>query len=115
MANPEHVRILQQGSDAWNRWRDDNQDIEPDLSGSHALAGLQWHQLNLALTDLTCADLADAHFHSSYFQSARLCGAKVRGAFMNLANLHGVDASGADFSEARLAYTYFGPAKARGA
>ncbi len=32
MANPEHVEILKQGVEAWNQWRKDNPDIEPDLS-----------------------------------------------------------------------------------
>ena len=33
MANPEHVEILKKGVEVWNRWREDNPEIEPDLSG----------------------------------------------------------------------------------
>jgi len=33
MANPEHLEILKQGVKKWNKWREDNPDIEPDLSG----------------------------------------------------------------------------------
>lgn len=33
MANQEHVEILKQGVKTWNKWRDDNDDITPDLSG----------------------------------------------------------------------------------
>jgi len=32
MANPEHLKILHQGVAAWNAWRDQNEDIRPDLS-----------------------------------------------------------------------------------
>ena len=31
MANPEHVEILKQGVDVWNKWREDNRGIRPDL------------------------------------------------------------------------------------
>jgi hypothetical protein len=34
MANNEHVALLKQGVDAWNKWRDENPDIPPDLSGA---------------------------------------------------------------------------------
>jgi len=33
MANPEHIEILKQGVEHWNKWRDENPEIEPDLSG----------------------------------------------------------------------------------
>ena len=32
MANPEHVAILLRGPDAWTRWREENSDVQPDLS-----------------------------------------------------------------------------------
>jgi len=31
MANPEHVKILKQGAEVWNKWREINPDIKPDL------------------------------------------------------------------------------------
>jgi len=31
MANEEHLKILKQGVEAWNKWREENPDIEPDL------------------------------------------------------------------------------------
>ena len=34
MANQEHLKILQQGVDAWNEWRRENPEIKPDLSGA---------------------------------------------------------------------------------
>ena len=35
MANEEHLRILKQGVDAWNEWRREHPDIQPDLSGAN--------------------------------------------------------------------------------
>jgi len=32
MANEEHVKILKQGVEAWNRWREEQPEIRPDLS-----------------------------------------------------------------------------------
>ncbi len=31
MANDEHVALLKQGADAWNKWREANPDIQPDV------------------------------------------------------------------------------------
>lgn len=32
MANEEHLRILGQGVDSWNKWRRENAEINPDLN-----------------------------------------------------------------------------------
>lgn len=34
MANPEHVAILKSGVEEWNRWREENPGIRPDLEGA---------------------------------------------------------------------------------
>jgi hypothetical protein len=31
VANPEHLEILKQGAEAWNKWRQENAKITPDL------------------------------------------------------------------------------------
>ena len=31
MANPEHVTILKQGSEAWNKWREQNPEVRQGL------------------------------------------------------------------------------------
>ncbi len=50
MANADHLAFLTQGVEVWNRWRDQNPDIQkPDLSGAH-----------LAKTDLSGAHLTEA-------------------------------------------------------
>jgi hypothetical protein len=32
MANLEHLKILGQGVETWNAWRDEHRDLSPDLS-----------------------------------------------------------------------------------
>ena len=32
MANPKHLKIMRQGVEVWNKWRDENVDVSPDLS-----------------------------------------------------------------------------------
>ena len=34
MANPKHLKILEQGVEEWNQWRKDNPEIKPDLIGA---------------------------------------------------------------------------------
>jgi hypothetical protein len=31
MANEEHLALLQQGVEVWNKWRNENFEIKPDL------------------------------------------------------------------------------------
>ncbi len=35
MAEPEHVRILRKGVQAWNLWRNSHPDMRPDLRGAN--------------------------------------------------------------------------------
>ena len=69
MANPEHVEILKQGVEVWNRWREKNPKVKPDLSGADL------HERNLSGVNLSEANLSDARFYN-----ARLCrGQSFRG------------------------------------
>jgi hypothetical protein len=34
MANIQHLEILKQGVEFWNKWREENKSIFPDLSGA---------------------------------------------------------------------------------
>ena len=61
MANPEHLEILKQGVDFWNRWRWENPEIEPDLSRGQ-LIRRKLHRVDLSRTDLTKATFCiDSH------------------------------------------------------
>jgi hypothetical protein len=108
MANEEHLKILKQGVEVWNRWRRENPDVRPDLS-----------RANLSLTDLREADLSRANLSGTDFQSAILSGAHLSRTYLGEANLRWADLSGADLhyadlSEAILIGTNFSGAKLAG-
>jgi len=60
MANEEHVKILKQGVEVWNKWREENPDvIIPDLSGAN-LSGAILREADLSEADLIRANLRGA-------------------------------------------------------
>ena len=59
MANPEHLEILRQGVEKWNRWRLENPEVIPDLTDA-GLSGANLSGANLSGADLSRATLADA-------------------------------------------------------
>jgi uncharacterized protein YjbI with pentapeptide repeats len=96
MANPDHLRILEQGTDIWNRWRTENDGIVPELEN----ANLGW--LNLAGADLKGARLTGAVFYRSV-----LPGVDLTGSNLCWAEFHRADLNGADLSHAALVRTDF--------
>jgi uncharacterized protein YjbI with pentapeptide repeats len=109
MANEEHLKILDQGVEAWNRWRDENRDIQPDLI-----------EADLSRAYLGEADLSGAHLRGAYLGEADLGGADLRGAhlrgtYLSQADLGGAHLSEADLIEADLIGAYLGGADLNGA
>ena len=103
MANEEHLAILKQGVYVWNRWRDENPGIVPDLTEA----------------DLRGADLEGVDFSRAVLKGVNLGGEDVsgedwvtrgdfsghdliRGSILIMANLSMADLSGANLSEADL-------------
>jgi hypothetical protein len=121
MANEEHLRILKQDVEAWNRWRRERSDIAPDLSEANLFdADLSWVNLsganlsnaNLVRADLTNSDLSNVYLRGAHIGGADLCAADLRGADLSAADLGGADFSAAnlcqaDFSEANLGWARF--------
>lgn len=86
MAHPQHQAKLNEGVEAWNRWRRESPDIRPYL-----------READLRRSDLSGADLSGAHLGEANLFSANLCSADLRSA-----NLTGVDLSEADLYGADL-------------
>ena len=126
MANPEHLAILEEGVWAWNRWREKNPEIPPDLNWANRCsanlnwanlrgAGLNWANLNWAVlngADLIGAKLNGTGLHGANligadFSRANLRGASLIGANLSAADLSRADLSAADLTEARTGYTSF--------
>ena len=56
MANEEHLNILKQGVKVWNKWREENDEIRPDLDEAN-LVGANLSKANLFNASLSGADL----------------------------------------------------------
>lgn len=116
MANPEHLAILKQGVDVWNKWRKENQHITPILNNAN-LGEADLSGANLSETDLTNADLSGSHLVGADFCRAEITGVNFNGAVADhvdfwRASIHGchiTDASltSTDFSDAQVWDTSF--------
>jgi uncharacterized protein YjbI with pentapeptide repeats len=116
MANEEHVAMLKQGVDAWNKWRKENPDICPDLRGATVvgadLRGADLRAARLAGADLGMADMREANLSGAYLlgtdlHEARLGRADISGAYLRVANLSNANLDtanlrGADLNQAKL-------------
>jgi hypothetical protein len=119
MANPEHLTFIEQGTDAWNAWRERDPTVRPDLRGADlrqadlreaalreaALSGANLAGAHLSGVDLSRADLSGANLTLADLRSADLRNADLRNADLTRANLSGADLSGADLSGAILTRT----------
>ncbi len=60
MMKKGHVELLKQGVAQWNEWREQHQEISPDLFGAR-LSSIDLVNANLDDTILSCADLSQAN------------------------------------------------------
>jgi hypothetical protein len=117
MANPEHLEILNRGVRAWNEWRREHQDVQPDLSGADLngadfsgadLRGADLGNAKLANADFLDALLNDADLHGAFFPDANLAFADLRNALLTATSLSGANLAFADLRGADLSRTYLG-------
>jgi len=96
MANPEHLEILKQGVEQWNKSRNEHPEVTPDLSE----ANLDWAHLDGA--DLSGTDLSNANLSTAKLRGANLSWAELRGTYLVAADLGGAQLRGANLSGAIL-------------
>lgn len=101
MADPVQVAILEQGSKAWNKWRQEHPEVRPALSEANL------SRAELIGADLMGADLSGVFLNGAYLNGADLSGADLSGAhlsgtYLSWADLSGTDLSGADLNRAHL-------------
>jgi hypothetical protein len=101
MANPEHLALLKQGVEEWNRWREQNPEIEPDLAGA-ALVNANLKEARLGRANLGGANLTHANLRGAELVAAKLIGAKLLAADLTDANLGKANLKGASLRKARL-------------
>jgi len=131
MANEEHLSILDQGVKIWNRWRQENSSIYPDLREAKLnykkLRGVDfdWADLqnaellytdlsearlggaNLNYTNFSQATLNNANFSTATLEGADLTQANLTGAYLNAVDLSYAQISRADLGGAALREAYF--------
>ncbi|QTA82533.1 Pentapeptide repeat-containing protein [Desulfonema limicola] len=95
-----HTKILQ-GLDVWNKWREENPEIKPDLEGIN-LNGANLCKANFGKTNLFGANLFGANLDRATMIGAVLEGANLHGANLTRANLHGAMLDGANLHGAVL-------------
>lgn len=111
MANPEHLKILKQGVEVWNRWRAENFDVRINLSEAD-LSRITFSKANLNETNLNGANLNGANLSGATFvrttlreatlSKANLCKAILRETNFTGAIILDADISNADLSRAIL-------------
>ena len=106
MANPEHLKILKQGVEVWNKWRHEFPGIVPDLKGA-TLNDADLSGANLTNTLLSNAELRKAKCSYADFSGAVLASAHFFKSQMIGANFKMVKAARADFTGCELINTDF--------
>jgi uncharacterized protein YjbI with pentapeptide repeats len=126
MAHEQHLKMIHEAAakhdiSIWNKWRQENPDIRPDLSGTDLkradlkkafLHGAILRDANLRGTDLSNADLSGADLHKAnlvlaHFGAANLTEADFSGANLCDANFSEANLSEANFSDAVLVGALF--------
>ncbi len=87
MANEEHLTILEQGVGAWNKWQEENLEVQPDLSGA-----------NLTRVDLTEANLSGADLTEGSLNGAQLSEANLSGTNLDQVHLYHTNLNNLDLS-----------------
>ncbi len=108
MVNQKHLDILRQGVKAWNLWREEHADIQPDLRGAKLICtnlnGADLHDADLSGAKLIKADLCFANLRGAKLIKADLCSANLNGASLSSADFRRASLSYADLSRADLSY-----------
>jgi uncharacterized protein YjbI with pentapeptide repeats len=112
----EHLAILNQGIDVWNRWRQEHPKVRANFRGAD-LNGKHLSGIDLRTADLRRADLRKAVLRKANLTRADLSGALLRRTDFSAAALNRTDLTGTDFtwtqlrgtdlSDARIGWTTF--------
>ena len=120
MTNADYLALLKGGAGAWNRWREENPSVRPDLSAT-SLSGQDLREANFSRcsfagthfrhSDLSGANLTRANLNQASLSGARLISAVLEEAILDGANLAEADLTRANLSNARLVSAHLTDAK----
>jgi uncharacterized protein YjbI with pentapeptide repeats len=97
VANPEHLAKLGEGVDAWNKWREKNPSVKPDLSQA-SLENARLFKAHLENANLRQAHLENANLISAHLQNTDLARAHLENADLNTAHLENAHLREADLT-----------------
>ena len=100
MANFDHLKILNQGVQVWNKWRKNNLHIIPNLNDHQFIDSRGNSTANFRDINLDNCCLVNTNFTGANLRDAKLSDADLRNS-----NLHYADLSGADLSLANMTLT----------
>ena len=109
LASHDHIDILKSGVRDWNKWREENTTVTPDLRGADL------HGACLERADLTRANLHGAILEGARLMDATLLGANLWKAYFRKADLTRANLEGADLHEAYLGRANLEVANLKGA
>ena len=95
--NPEHLKILLQGTDAWNRWKKDNPEVTPNL---------KYVDLTVESIKKTDIDEKNSEYVKHLSININLNYAHLMGADFMFANLRGASLSRANLENAVLTHAH---------
>jgi uncharacterized protein YjbI with pentapeptide repeats len=114
MANDEHLKILRQGVEIWNRWQGENPDVRPDFREAR-LCGENLSKAHLNGADFWRADLRGANLSRAHLSVADLREADLSWADLSVTFFVRSDLRGANLSRTDLSVVFLGEADLRGA
>ena len=114
MANEEHFNLIKKGVDSWNQWREQNQQIIPDLSKAD-LRGSKLQKINLKEAFLEGAKLQFINLNGAILEAADLKNAKLQEANLQSSNLKNANLMGAGMLESNLQFADLSNANLQGA
>jgi uncharacterized protein YjbI with pentapeptide repeats len=115
MANRQHVGILKQGVNTWNKWRERYPDTTPDLSHKLNINFAQDPDYSLYNAYYEEEDIDELMFDFSFclknLENANFKNANLRGVDFANSNLSYANFEDADLSYANLSHTHLSYAK----
>jgi uncharacterized protein YjbI with pentapeptide repeats len=112
--NEEHLAKLREGVTAWNKWRQANRFVQPDLEDANlrgfSLVDADLSHTSLLNTIMMAVDARGARLYYCNLEAARLDGAnlegaKLTGARLDYAHMRGVNLRGTDLFAAVFDHT----------
>ena len=84
MANPEHLKLLKQGVEHWNKWQEQNSTVSADLPSADLLkanlSGANLREADLRVTNLSGVNLVGADLAGANVEKARGLSGELSGA-----------------------------------